>query len=121
MSNICDEIASNQNSQIRLHIQLFLPVYLALLHDHFVGFLSHDATMEPHLCPVYHWKTDTFDSVFEHFFDQLWTRQKQTPEIHTGTLFTFQHATLVIPNQIIGQTLLNAVYNKFSIILLFKA
>lgn len=57
-------------------MQLFLPVYLALLYDHFVGFLPHDATMEPHLCPVYHWKTDIFLSVFENFIDKPWTRQK---------------------------------------------
>ena len=38
---------------------LFLPVYLALLDDHFVGFLSHDATMKPYLCPVDHWETHT--------------------------------------------------------------
>lgn len=37
--------------------QLFSPVYLALLDDHLVGFLPHDATMKPHLCPVDHWET----------------------------------------------------------------
>lgn len=35
------------------------PVHLALLDDHFVGFLSHDAAMKPHLCPVDHWKRQT--------------------------------------------------------------
>lgn len=39
---------------------LLLPVYLALLYNHFVGFLPHDATMKPDLCPVDHWNTDIF-------------------------------------------------------------
>lgn len=28
------------------------PIDLALLHDHFMGFFSHYATMKPHLCSV---------------------------------------------------------------------
>lgn len=36
-----------------------LPVYLSLLYDHFVGLLSHDATMEPDLSPVDDWNTQT--------------------------------------------------------------
>lgn len=39
--------------------RLFSPVYLALLDDHFMGFLSHDAAVKPHLCPVDHWKRQT--------------------------------------------------------------
>lgn len=36
-----------------------LPVYLSLLYDHFVGLLSHDATMEPDLSPVDDCNTQT--------------------------------------------------------------
>lgn len=36
-----------------------LPVYLSLLYDHFVGLLSHDATMKPDLSPVDDWNTQT--------------------------------------------------------------
>lgn len=39
--------------------ECFSPVYLALLDDHFVAFLSHDATVKPYLGPVDHWKTQT--------------------------------------------------------------
>lgn len=33
-----------------------LPVYLTLLNNHFVGFLSHDPTVEPQLGPVNYWR-----------------------------------------------------------------
>lgn len=40
-----------------LRVRSPLPVYLSLLYDHFVGLLSHDATMEPDLSPVDDWNT----------------------------------------------------------------
>ena len=34
------------------NVVLLIPVHLALLHDHLVGLLPHDAAVEPQLGPV---------------------------------------------------------------------